>query len=47
MPYKSHKSCSEPGWPNVTDGRYCEAHKNLAHEEAQEHNHFYNESRRN
>ena len=29
MPYKPKKPCAYPGCPNLTSGRYCDAHKKL------------------
>ncbi len=33
MPRRSKKPCSQPGCPNITDGRFCEQHQK-AHDKA-------------
>lgn len=33
MPHKPKKPCAFPGCPNLTDGRYCEAHASQANRE--------------
>jgi 5-methylcytosine-specific restriction protein A len=39
MPYKPKKPCAFPGCPNLTAGRYCDAHASQANRE-------YNQDRR-
>lgn len=33
MPMRPKKPCSHPGCPNLTDGKYCEKHKAIHHED--------------
>ena len=37
MPYRPKRPCSFPGCPNLTDGRFCEAHRKI---EAQRYNRY-------